>query len=315
MGARRREWRARGSGMLSPRVRALGATLRSARLDARFGLRELARRIGTSPALLSNWELGQRAPSTEDVSSILGALGAIGDTKELILSLASGALGPGWFTPGTQSSPAHFATLTAHERAATGLVVWAPLLVPDLLQIADYARFACASEQPDPGVLEQVVAARLRRRDVLFGVDPVQVEFFIGDALLRSVFTDDDVMCRQLRFIADLMVMSRTIRVRILPDGAAPRLVPSGAFTQYRMKDAPPVIYCSHHGMGAFLADAQAALYEDLIERLDEAALSQADSLVLLTEETTRLARALESQREVNDATLAEILAAEERID
>ncbi|WP_344854092.1 helix-turn-helix transcriptional regulator, partial [Amycolatopsis ultiminotia] len=66
----------------------LGVALRAARGRAHFGLRELARRVGTNPALISNWELGQRTPYVVDVAGILGALGVTGDDKRRILQLA-----------------------------------------------------------------------------------------------------------------------------------------------------------------------------------------------------------------------------------
>ncbi|WP_370934899.1 helix-turn-helix domain-containing protein [Amycolatopsis sp. cg13] len=301
--------------MLTPRARGLGAALRDARLEAHYGLRELSRRVGVNPALVSNWELGQRVPNPEDVAGILGALGVTGEKKAWIMSLARGAAGPGWFTPGPQGSPTHFTTLVAHERAARSMTVWAPLMIPDLLQIPDYAGFACSTELADASALQENVDKRMQRKGVLFGAKVIRADMFIAVEALRNHFGDDDVMLRQLRFITDVMVMSRTITVRVVPSEAASTSVLGGAFTLCRMKDRSSVVYCPHHGVGVFLVDEQAAPYLEVMDRLAKMALSPAKSLHRLEAEADQLVRALEAQRQANDASLVEILAGEERAD
>ncbi|MBB4683307.1 helix-turn-helix domain-containing protein [Amycolatopsis jiangsuensis] len=286
------------------RARALGAALRGARLEARLGLPELARRIDVEPRQLADWESGRRVPGIEHVAGLLGALGVTGADKAWILSLAKGAAGPGWLVPGPQADPVHFTTLVAHERAARSITVWAPVLVPDLLQIRDYTRFAGGVAPLRAGELEWEVDQRMGRRDVLFGCRAVPAEMFIGAEALRDHFGDDDVMLRQLRFLADVLVMSRTIDVRIVAGGAAH----GGAFTVFRMADSVPVVYCPHHGAAVFLVDDQAVPYSELAGRLRETALSPRDSHHRLTTEADRLSRVLETRRSADDAALTEIL-------
>ncbi|MFF0148909.1 helix-turn-helix protein [Amycolatopsis sulphurea] len=69
----------------------LGSALREARLAARWGVRELARRLDMHPAFISSWELGHRTPKALDVACIIGALGVIGEEKTRILRLALAA--------------------------------------------------------------------------------------------------------------------------------------------------------------------------------------------------------------------------------
>ncbi|PKW00235.1 transcriptional regulator with XRE-family HTH domain [Amycolatopsis echigonensis] len=100
-----------------PRVIILGTCLRAARLDAGFGVRELARRIDVNPALLSNWELGDRTPSAEEVASITGALGVVGDRKARIMQLAR-SVTPTVVVMGDQAMPDNLGTLLDLEAAA-----------------------------------------------------------------------------------------------------------------------------------------------------------------------------------------------------
>ncbi|MFB9930147.1 helix-turn-helix transcriptional regulator [Amycolatopsis halotolerans] len=265
--------------------------MRDARLAARFGVRELARRIGVNPALLSSWELGYRVPGPEEVAGMLGALGVTGEEKEWIARLARGIAGPGWFTPGSQASPTHFAALKAHERAALSLSVWAPIVFPDLLQTPGYARFARGTESQDVTALE----ALMRRRDVLFGAQAVSADFFIGEDAVYNHF-GDDVMAQQLRFIVDLAVRARTITVRLLPRLPRRSVVLPWAFTTYRMEDSPPVVYCPHHCMGVFLVGEHATPYEAITAKLADQAMPPSETVGWLSAEADRLARSSGSQ-------------------
>ncbi|WP_134731675.1 helix-turn-helix domain-containing protein [Amycolatopsis nivea] len=121
----------------TPRTRILGAALRDARVEANYGLRELARRIGISPAILSGGEQAHRTPSLADVAGILGATGTAGETKRDILLLARGAAGESWVLRSAPLSPARSAALRAHKIAAQHVVTWDPVAIPELLQVAD----------------------------------------------------------------------------------------------------------------------------------------------------------------------------------
>ncbi|WP_329067358.1 helix-turn-helix domain-containing protein [Amycolatopsis sp. NBC_01480] len=297
--------------MLSPRARVLGAALRDARVGARFGLRELARRIGRAPGHVSNWESGSRVPAVEDVGGVLGALGVTGEVKKWILALAFGAVGPDWFTAGPQSSPGHFAALVAHERAAASMTVWAPVVIPDLLQIPDYARLTCDAKAFSSEKLDEHVEARMRRRGALFGGDPVPAEFFIGDEAIRHPLADEEVMLRQLRFIVDTATMSRSIGVRVLRRRDPRNAVLVGAFATFMMDDSPPVVYCPHYNMGAFLVNEHAGSYTRATPLLRRTALSRGESIDWLNREVRRLAGSLESQRDLDDLTPLSVLAGE----
>ena len=298
--------------MLSPRARVRGTALHDARVAARFGRREQARRLGRAPGFLSNWESGSRVPAVEDVGGVLGVLGVTGDAKDWILSIARGVVGPDWFTAGPQSSPSHFAALVAHERTAASVTVWAPAVLPDLLQIPDYARLTCDAKQFSAEEIGGQVKARMRRRSVLFGSDPVPAEFFISDEAIRHPLADKEVMLRQLRFIVDIATTSRSIGVRILHrDDPRNGALAAGAFAVFAMNDSPPVVYCPHYNMGAFLINEHTGAYTRAIGLLRRTALSRGESSDWLNQEVRRLARSLESQRDLDDDIPLAILAGE----
>ncbi|GAA1021562.1 MULTISPECIES: helix-turn-helix domain-containing protein [Amycolatopsis] len=298
----------RDSEMPAPYERVLGMALRNARIEASFGLRELGRWIGVDPALLSCWELGHRVPTQEDVAGVLGALGVVGEQKARIMALTRELAGSSWVMRGSQADTAHYAILSGHERNADSVTVWAPLQIPDLLQIPDYARLAFGPGLRDKEILEQVVENRLSRNRILFGAEAIEAQLFVGTEALRNHFGDAEVMLRQTRY---LMEISQRVKVRLVPSQA----VTEGAFSWYRQRDETEIVYCPHHRAGVFLVGRQAAPYAETIERLAESALSRADSLRQLSAAAAGFAEEVKTQRLANEAGLTKLLAGDDPAD
>ncbi|MYW90438.1 helix-turn-helix domain-containing protein [Amycolatopsis rubida] len=297
----------RDSKMPTPQERGLGAALRSVRIEASFDLTELSRWVGVDPALLSSWERGERVPTPEDVAGVLGALGVVGERKARIMSLARRVAGLSWFIPGSQAC----AMLVEREQDATSVTVWAPLLIPDLLQIPDYTRLAAGPGLRDKDILEQIVENRLDRSRNLFGAEAVGAQMFIGPEALRNYFGDPEVMLRQVRYLKKLAEFSRTVTIRVVPG----QVVTEDAFSWYRQRDASEVVFCPHHLGGVFLTGQQAAPYAGTVERLAESALSPADSLGRLSAAVAGFAKEVKAQRLATDAELARLLAGEDPAD
>lgn len=197
----------------TPRTRILGASLRNARVEANFGLRELARRIGVAPAMLSSWEQAHRAPSLADVAGILGAIGAAGGTKRDILRLALGAADDSWIVHGAPLSPNRATAIIAHQLAARSVVTWDPLAIPELLQI-------------------------IGRQD---GPRSILIEAFVSDHALHS----DDALFQ-------LAKASRSLTLRIVRADLVWRYGLTTAFDRYSIPDGEVVTYYGQRCFGVF---------------------------------------------------------------
>ena len=110
---------------------AVGLELRAARLKAKFGVRELARRAAVNPAQVSGWELGERVPSPDRVSFLAGLLRLPMTEYRRLRQLAADARRADHVEPDQDAA----ARLTnAYERMASHIAEWAPAGLPDRLQ-------------------------------------------------------------------------------------------------------------------------------------------------------------------------------------
>ncbi|MGV9297241.1 helix-turn-helix domain-containing protein [Amycolatopsis sp. NPDC003676] len=295
----------RDSDTPTPQERVLGRALRNARIEASFGLRELGRWVGVDPALLSSWELGQAIPTLEDVAGVLGALGVVGEKKTRIMELARELAGASWIMHGSQANTAHYALVAGHERNATSVTVWAPLEIPELLQIPDYARLMFGPSLWDNEILEQVVENRLSRKRILFGEGAIETQLFIGTEALRNNLGDAELMLRQVRYLVEI---AASVNIRLAPSQA----VTAGAFSWYRQQDTTDVVYFPHQRAGVFLAGREAAPYAGTIEQLGESALSPEDSLHRLSTAAAGFEEEVKAQRLANEAGFTKLLAGED---
>ncbi|GGM42452.1 transcriptional regulator [Longimycelium tulufanense] len=184
----------------TPRARALGAQLRRVRKEAGLSLRDLAQKMGTTFSTIGKWETGERSPRLEDVVRCLDALEVDGARREELLDLAQSTDGPHWIAVGMPAPPQQLVALMDFERRARTITEVTPLIVPGLLQTADYARSMMTASGMKRTEVETRVAMRVGRRDVLHR-NSLHFTAIIGEAALRAVIGGKSVMIDQLRFL------------------------------------------------------------------------------------------------------------------
>ncbi len=128
---------------------------------------------------------------------------------------------PGWFHrwPDTEAQ-AH--ALRAYE----------PLLVPGLLQTEGYARAVLRGAQNDASDerIEQQVAARLQRQDILSRDNPPYLWVVIDEGVLRRTIGNPKTMQGQLWHLARMSDQPK-VSVQVIPVEAGERTGLLGAFT------------------------------------------------------------------------------------
>ena len=139
----------------------LGEELRRARLDAGFTSQDqVARELGFDRTVIVKAETGARPPS-EDVAPKIAEMfpGLCNGLYVRLAAIARKSNGP---------IPGWFADWLSREREATSVRIWQPIIVPGLLQTADYAQALFVGERKgiDADALADLVAARIGRQAI-----------------------------------------------------------------------------------------------------------------------------------------------------
>lgn len=214
-------------------------------------VRELGTQLGRHHTVISRWENGKTAPGVEDTAAVLGILGVTGDERDRLLQLARDALDPNWVAPGVHR---HLAALTGYERTARRITNVEPLLLPGMLQTADYARSIMMSAGATQGEADQRVTYRMGRRDVLTRRNPVQFHAIVGEAALRYPPCDPAVMAEQLRALHHWATYDAvTVQALTQEHGYSPAL--EGPFVLIEFTRGDPVVQLEHYRSATTLTD------------------------------------------------------------
>lgn len=253
-------------------AKELGAELQARRKAAGLTLRELEKLVGMSNAKISLWENGHRLPSLDDLGTVLDALKVVGDERERILAMRREAEGPGVLVAGTTTIGAQLAKLIEWEQGARRITDVAPLVVPGLLQTADYAR-AILAGLPD---IETRVALRMGRCEVLRrSRNPVQLRALIEDEVLVRAFAPPDVMADQLRHLLKMAELPN-VTIQLVPSTGA-RYTPmlAGPFILFDFDTAPSIVHLEHYRASASLwEDADVLEFREAVEQIAGVAMS-----------------------------------------
>ena len=207
-----------------------GAELRRARTSARLSQEQLGQRVGYSGAQVGKVETGERSPSQDFAERCDRAL----DTDGLFLRIYQ--LARRWDGP----HPQWFRDWVQAEKEATSLRTWEPILVPGLLQTADYARALCRGwRSVGADELEELVSARIERQSILDRPTPPELWVVIDEAVLHRLIGSPNVMHGQLLHLADC-ACRQGITIQVVPADAGAHAGLLGAFIVAGFGEAAP---------------------------------------------------------------------------
>jgi len=283
--------------MISPYVRRLrlAAELRALRAEAGLTHEQLAKKIGESRAQISRLENGHVVDQA-DVMKILDVLGVDGERWTEVMTIAREAGERGWWesTRGMGERQARYADL---EAGAATIREYQQTFLPGLLQIPGYA----TARTEAPAVLESlggtsdgVLAGRLGRQRMLRRPGAPTYEVIIDELTVRRLTVSPEVLKEQLFHVATTVNADPKISLRVLPITARiyGYAVPRCTFSLYTYPDPgdPAVVAIDTVTDDLILTEpAHVSTYEQLYSRISEAALSELDSLDLLTKAATEL--------------------------
>ncbi|CAL9456730.1 hypothetical protein SUDANB106_02575 [Streptomyces sp. enrichment culture] len=190
--------------------RRFAEELRTLRTERGDSLRKLGDALGWDWSLFGKMESGHTIGSPD----VAQALDQYYGTPGLLLALWELAAGDA-----TQFRE-KYRRFMALEGEAVSIQTYSPSLMPGLLQSEEYARELLMLGGLDPGSeLDQQVAARMSRRDVLTGDGAPQLRAILDEAVLRRPLPNIEAWRAQLKHLEE-MTRRRNVTAQVLPFSA-----------------------------------------------------------------------------------------------
>lgn len=219
-----------------------GAELRRARTAAGLSQEQLGQRVGYSGAQVGKVETGERAPSPDFAHRCDAALPQMGGLFARIYELARRWDGgyPSWFAEWIEA-----------ERQATSVSWWEPLLIPGLVQTADYARalFEAWRSAGSEDELDQLVSARMERQAIFEQPRPPSLWVIVDEAVLHRRIGGEKVMRDQLSHLAEISQRPK-ITIQVVPGEVGAHVGLLGAFAIAAVDSTPGIVYMESPDQG-----------------------------------------------------------------
>ncbi|UGQ12800.1 helix-turn-helix transcriptional regulator [Yinghuangia sp. ASG 101] len=221
-----------------------GKLVKMFRTRALMSREQLAERVGYSVDQVASVEQGRRpakiafTTAAEEVLNAMGTLAILQDDVDLA------------------KLPMFFQDFAQIEMEALSRFSFDPLLVPGLLQTEGYARAMFAGHVPqlNEDQVEQSVEGRLARQRLLSREPVVNLSFVIGEAALRSVVGDEEVMAEQLRYLLRVSQL-RKAEIQVMPVHARFHPGLEGPFVVLETLENRRYAYLESQGVGHVVSE------------------------------------------------------------
>jgi transcriptional regulator with XRE-family HTH domain len=266
------------------RRRRLGIELRRLREEAGLTIDRVAERLECSDSKISRIETGQVGATPRDVRDMLEIYGVGDEQRAELMQIAREARQKGWWHAyGDVPVP----PAVAFEAEAFSMSVYQSLVVPGLLQTADYARAVLRGTRPElaPDQLERRVELRMARQSLLTKDQPPALWVVLDEAALRRLIGGLEVMRQQLERLSEIGALPN-VTLQVLPFTSGEHAGLEGEFTLIGFPDPgdPNVVYIEMPSTDLWLEDvAVVRQYDHLFDLLRAAALSPAESAGFIT--------------------------------
>jgi transcriptional regulator with XRE-family HTH domain len=276
----------------SPKVRRrrLGNELRQLREGAEYTIEQVAARLEVSDSKISRIENGQVGATPRDVRDMAALYGVKGQRMENLMQLARETREKPWWYEYGDLQLDH----AAYEAEASSILLFSPMLVPGLLQTADYARAvlrAICFDRPAEEI-ERLVEFRMKRQKLLTEPGPPTLWAVIDEAVLCRMIGGHKVMHQQLKSLIEMASLPN-VTLQILPFSGGAHAGLDGPFYVIRYIEPTDrdMVYFEHTGWEHYLDDsAKISQHLSLFDHIRAAALKPEDSIKRLIDRADELA-------------------------
>jgi transcriptional regulator with XRE-family HTH domain len=269
----------------------LTETLRQLRERAGLTIEEAAQQLQGTAGKWSRSKLGrietrEQGVRVREVEQLLD-LYRVSDPqlRGWLLDLAATAHERGYWHAIRKDLPEDFHEYLSVEAALVALRQFETMVVPGLLQTADFTRALINGASPGlaPDVVERRVLARMARQQVLTRPNPLQYHVIIEEAILERPVGGAEVMRAQLRHLIE-RASAENITLQVLPKSAGASPAMDGPFSVLTLPEPIPDFGYAEGPGGAVYIEDRANVRTCILRWgiLTERALPQADSLDLI---------------------------------
>jgi transcriptional regulator with XRE-family HTH domain len=253
--------------------------LRQRRIEEGLSQEQLAQAVGIATQTYGEWERGVATPRAPGHRAYLAR--ALRTTNAEMRHLIDGddhSDLPGGVVPTWLD---HLAAL---EQGASRLWTWEPIVVPGLLQTADYATVveSVTDETVSVADMHRRVRARLARQAVLNREpSPLDLSIIIDESVLHRIAGTAAIQAAQLDHLADA-AQEPNIELRVLPLGSGSFAAAFGTFTLLaspQWEDPYMAVVADRAGYHYHDRHHDLAVHKRLFEHLRNVALSPSDTL------------------------------------
>ncbi|MGI9062639.1 MAG: helix-turn-helix domain-containing protein [Pseudonocardiaceae bacterium] len=273
------------------RSRELGDGLRQAMEAAGLTGKQAAQMLSWSPSFVSLLLSGKRGAGEVDIAAFLGVCRVKSPERDRLLALCREQDTPGWFQQHGSRLPKQLITLIDHENKAVTIGDFQPIMVPGLLQTAEYARALIRETgNAPPGEVDDRVAARLARQSLFSRDRPARFTYYLHEFVLRLPVGGPVVMAEQLHHLLRMSTRSY-LTLRVVPAARGGHAGIAGPFKLMEFAEFKPVAYLDSETSCLFLEKPEEiAAYQRILGVLAKTALGEGQSTKLIAALATELA-------------------------
>ncbi|MGH3713203.1 MAG: helix-turn-helix domain-containing protein [Micromonosporaceae bacterium] len=249
------------------RRRRLGAALRACRDAAGLTREDVGEKLDCSGSKITRMENADVGVRRSDLLALLDIYG-VGDQeqREELLDLARRSKETGWWQK-YSTLPGNYRQLIELESVALSIRWYEQVVVPGLLQTADYARavIEAASPSNSPEEIDSKVEVRLNRQTLLTdNAEPPECWIILDEAALHRVIGNVKIMHAQMNHLTE-MAKAKLVRLQVIPFEHGGHEAMTGAFTILRFDPPDPDI--------VYLEGMAGDIYLDQPEDIDRCSL------------------------------------------
>jgi DNA-binding XRE family transcriptional regulator len=258
---------------MSNQVGGLGRILKFARAKVGMTQDQLAERLNVSSSLIAKFETNRLIPKADTARQIDATLDSGDMFQELAAEARAWSGEPFWMRPWLE-----------HERHATMVRYFEPLVVPGLVQTEAYARAILTDASTRIESLEDAIAGRLARAEILRrDENPCRLVAVIDEAVLHRPVGGTKAMADQVHAIAQACRLPN-ISIAVVPKSVGAYAGVNGPLA-IATSDGRNVAFMDGPLGGQVTEDSdKVAALEEVWEAVREYALPGQSSLELIME-------------------------------